>query len=48
MKGEAKSRFLSHLRGSAESQVADWIDAAAVIEQSKPVFTAMLGSGGGV
>lgn len=47
MKGEAKSRFLSLLRGSAESQVADWIDAAAVIEQSKPVFTAMLGSGGG-
>jgi len=47
MKGEAKARFLALLRGSADPQVADWIDAAAVIEQSKPVFTAMLGSGGG-
>jgi CRISPR-associated protein Csx17 len=47
MKGEAKSRFLAVLRGSADPKVADWIDAAAVIEAAKPVFTAMLGSGGG-
>jgi CRISPR-associated protein Csx17 len=47
MKGEAKSRFLALLRGSADPKVTDWIDAAAVIETAKPVFTAMLGSGGG-
>lgn len=47
MKGEAKARFLSLLRGNSEPGVADWIDAAAVIETAKPIFTAMLGSGGG-
>lgn len=47
MKGEAKSRFLGLLRGKADASVIDWIDAAAVIESAKPIFSSMLGSGGG-
>lgn len=47
MKGEAKALFLGKLRDIADQQLVGWIDSAAIIQDRKASFTAMLGSGGG-